>query len=168
MLTSASLLLKFCSKITSSGLHHSIKHLASWALGIFKSKKFFFFFCSFASFHGQWSEVALATDTKALMQTMHVFTQPSCAFVAKRQLLTLFETHVLFTYTTATDVLVNGAVLYEFMQWNNKCCLTILTATNIRRQAHHFFNKIDSFENHRRWFLHFFFPFFFAWFIQNK
>lgn len=40
---------------------------------------------------------------------------------------------------------VNGAVLYEFMQWNNKCCLTILTATNIRCQAHHSFNKMDSF-----------------------
>lgn len=57
----------------------------------------------------------------------------------------LFETHVLFTYTTATDRPVNGAVLYEFMQWNNKCCLTILTATNIRCQAHHSFNKMDSF-----------------------
>lgn len=54
----------------------------------------------------------------------------------------LFETHVLFTYTTATDMPVNGAVLYEFMQWNNKCCLTILTATNIRCQAHHSFNKM--------------------------
>lgn len=74
--------------------------------------------------------------------------------------------HLLSTYATTANVLVNCSVLYGITQWNKKTLLQYSHCSKYMRQAHHSCNNnfLEAFsysftygDNHHRWFLRNFF-----------
>lgn len=104
-------------------------------------------FGSFTRFHGRWLVVegwTATADTKTPIQRAPALVQPSLGAHSPpdSKAIKAFETHMLPTYTTAKDVLVNCPRSLQNYAMKQQ---TLPKYPHCNKYMHHFLNKLNPF-----------------------